>query len=124
MAELKEGSKGTDVTKLQGDLKKLGFYAGLLDGLFGPGTKGAVEDFQARYGGLKVDGIVGSNTSNAIQVALSSTPPTPFSFFAKFKQIQDDMFASGAADALHFAFLDRGIDEVTSGKVQLKPSLA
>ncbi len=121
MATLQVGSSGAEVTKLQTDLKKLGFYAGSIDSAFGPGTKGAVEDFQARRGGLTVDGIVGPNTSNAIQAALSSTPPTTFSFFDKFKKIQDDMLAHKQADNLHFAFLDRGIDEVQPGDIPSSP---
>lgn len=110
MATLQEDSQGNEVKELQANLEKLGFYAGQLDSDFGPETKGAVQDFQARYGGLKVDGIVGSNTFNAIQAALVSTPPTPFSFFSKFKKEEDK--AKANADKL--VFLDRGLDNPES----------
>lgn len=35
---LKEGSTGTEVTKLQEGLKKLNFYSGTVDGAFGANT--------------------------------------------------------------------------------------
>lgn len=46
---------------IQGALKNAGFYAGDVDGKFGPKTKKAVEEFQAANE-LKVDGKVGPNT--------------------------------------------------------------
>ncbi len=42
-------------------LKKLGYYKGSVDGVFGPMTKKAVKNFQ-RDNGLLVDGVVGKNT--------------------------------------------------------------
>lgn len=119
--DLAKGSQGTAVKQLQTDLQQLGFYAGKLDSDFGSQTQAAVKDFQSRDSQLVANGIVESKTSTAIQSALSRTPFSPFSFFVKFKRIQDQMFANGAANNEHFAFLDRGIDEVKSGKVQLKP---
>ena len=43
---LKVGSKGAEVTKLQEGLKKLNFYSGIVDGIFGSQTKAAVINFQ------------------------------------------------------------------------------
>ncbi|MEO0352669.1 MAG: peptidoglycan-binding protein [Cyanobacteria bacterium P01_A01_bin.15] len=52
---------GTAVSRLQGRLAELNFYDGPVDGIFGPQTEQAVEQFQ-RQAGLKVDGIVGPAT--------------------------------------------------------------
>lgn len=43
------GSRGTNVTQLQQDLKKVGLYSGKIDGVFGNGTKTAVLKFQQKY---------------------------------------------------------------------------
>ena len=61
----KRGSKGKEVEKIQRKLKKLGYYLGKIDGDFGGGTESAVKRFQ-RDNGLKVDGIVGEVTWNAL----------------------------------------------------------
>jgi N-acetylmuramoyl-L-alanine amidase len=45
----------------QARLNNLGFESGTVDNIDGPVTQGAVKRFQAKYG-LKVDGIVGSQT--------------------------------------------------------------
>lgn len=55
MTTLKKGSKGADVVTLQ---KKLNLQP---DGIFGPLTEEAVEEFQ-KNNGLTVDGIVGPKT--------------------------------------------------------------
>ncbi|WP_280637246.1 peptidoglycan-binding protein [Alkalihalobacillus sp. BA299] len=73
---LQEGDKGEEVEKLQTYLKKLGFYKGSIDGIFGPVTKEAVKAFQKSQG-LTVDGIVGSNTREALKKALSTPQPKP-----------------------------------------------
>lgn len=50
--------RGDDVADLQRRLGALGFDAGKVDGIFGPDTVTALEDFQ-RNAGLTVDGIFG-----------------------------------------------------------------
>ena len=58
---LREGSRGTYAATLQDALQTVGIPAVAIDGIFGPGTKKAVQTFQ-RENGLAVDGIVGCNT--------------------------------------------------------------
>ncbi|MDP8977658.1 MAG: peptidoglycan-binding protein [Actinomycetota bacterium] len=58
--------RGDDVRSLQARLNELGFDAGPQDGLFGPLTHGAVEEFQ-RNAGLEVDAVVGPATVEALR---------------------------------------------------------
>lgn len=67
----KQGSRGTEVKNIQKKLKALGFYSGNIDGIFGPQTKSAVINFQ-RQKGLKVDGIVGAKTLQALGISSSN----------------------------------------------------
>lgn len=57
----KRNDRGACVKQIQRELQRRGFYGGRIDGIFGPITEGAVEDFQ-RSEGIGVDGIVGPNT--------------------------------------------------------------
>jgi len=69
---LRQGSRGSDVTKIQvtlnnfaQDFKRPDFRAGTADGIFGAGTARAVKSFQASVN-LTPDGIVGPSTWAAI----------------------------------------------------------
>jgi N-acetylmuramoyl-L-alanine amidase len=58
--------RGDDVGELQRRLGRLGFDAGRVDGIFGPLTARALDDFQ-RNVGLPPDGICGYETVHALQ---------------------------------------------------------
>lgn len=59
--------RGDDVAQLQSALSHLGFDCGRPDGIFGPATMRALEDFQ-KNGGLSVDGICGPRTGHMLEV--------------------------------------------------------
>jgi hypothetical protein len=67
---LSPGDTGEQVKVLQQALNSLGYSTGKPDGVYGPTTQIAVEKFQAAKG-LAQDGVVGTETLNALQQALS-----------------------------------------------------
>lgn len=68
--------RGEDVAELQERLGSLGFDAGRVDGIFGPDTGSALEEFQ-RNGGLTVDGICGPDSIAALgRLAARQAGPT------------------------------------------------
>lgn len=78
---LRYRSIGDDVRRLQRALNAWGFGPLAEDGIFGRGTRSAVQQFQAVHG-LTVDGVVGPNTWNALQAmqgpsAPAQSPTTP-----------------------------------------------
>ncbi|MBR2744638.1 MAG: spore cortex-lytic enzyme [Clostridia bacterium] len=71
----KYGSRGSEVTQIQTKLKRWGYYAGAIDGVFGTQTLNAVKSFQKKNG-LTVDGIAGTKTLNAMGIMGSSNTGT------------------------------------------------
>ncbi|WP_241757820.1 peptidoglycan-binding domain-containing protein [Myxococcus landrumensis] len=68
----RKGATNNTVSGLQDRLRSAGFDPGTTDGKFGPATQRAVRDFQ-RAMGLKVDGVVGKRTFNALNGLSSFT---------------------------------------------------
>ncbi|ADG06625.1 spore cortex-lytic enzyme [Kyrpidia tusciae] len=70
------GSRGVDVTELQGRLRYVNYYHGAIDGVFGWQTYWAVRNFQ-RDVGLRVDGIAGPATKAALVQRSRGYRPAP-----------------------------------------------
>ena len=67
----KYGSRGQEVRTIQDKLKRWGYYTGNVDGIYGSLTVSAVKRFQQKNG-LKVDGIAGTQTLNAMGIMQTS----------------------------------------------------
>lgn len=68
--------RGDDVAELQSSLARIGFDSGRVDGIFGPATGRALEDFQHNCG-LYVDGVCGADSVRALQVLARQTGTGP-----------------------------------------------
>lgn len=68
--------RGDDVAELQSSLARIGFDSGRVDGIFGPATARALEDFQHNCG-LYVDGVCGNASVTALQVLARQTGDGP-----------------------------------------------
>lgn len=69
-AIISASSNSSDIKLIQKKLKNWGYYKGSVDGIYGSQTKSAVRLFQKRNG-LKVDGIVGNKTLQAMGISQS-----------------------------------------------------
>lgn len=67
----KKGSSGAVVSQIQTKLKKWGYYAGDVDGIYGSATERAVRAFQ-RKNGLTADGKAGAQTLEALGLPADS----------------------------------------------------
>jgi peptidoglycan hydrolase-like protein with peptidoglycan-binding domain len=70
-AVLSLGSQGSDVQRLQTQLKQLGYYSGVVNGQYNASTEIAVAKFQ-KVKGLKIDGITGLATMGRLQAILAA----------------------------------------------------
>ena len=68
--------RGDDIAELQDALNQVGFDCGRPDGIFGPATVRALEDFQ-RNGGLVPDGICGPHTIRMLELLGRQTGSGP-----------------------------------------------
>ncbi len=73
---LRTGSRGDEVVQLQLRLNELGYDPGSADGIFGKGTKAAVQEFQKRNG-LKADGEAGQQTLEKLYSDTAAAMPAP-----------------------------------------------
>ena len=71
---LQLGSQGTDVSELQAALKLLGYYNGIVDGVYAQSTADAVIRFQ-NAAGLNPDGTVGIGTWEQLFPSIASALP-------------------------------------------------
>src|SRR4030042_4823577 len=62
--------------EIQLALKNANLYMGAIDGVMGPKTKKAIEEFK-RANGLKIEGRVGPQTWSLLSVHLNPPPPEP-----------------------------------------------
>jgi N-acetylmuramoyl-L-alanine amidase len=85
--------RGDDVGTLQAWLGRLGFDCGRVDGIFGPATARALEEFQ-RNCGLTVDGICGPDTVRALEINGARTGTGPGVATIRELQRLDDVGAS------------------------------
>src|SRR5215468_1634350 len=95
MANLKVGSSGPAVSRLQQSLKEKGFDPGVVDGQFGPGTEAAVIAFQ-KSEGLAADGIAGPQT-----LAMLGSEPMPPD--QELRDITDEVTVDQVAKMCPFA---------------------
>ena len=68
--------RGDDIAELQDALNQLGFDCGRPDGILGPATVRALEDFQ-RNGGLTPDGMCGPRTVRTLELLRRQTGSGP-----------------------------------------------
>ena len=68
--------RGDDIAELQDALNQLGFDCGRPDGILGPATVRALEDFQ-RNGGLTPDGMCGPRTVRTLELLRRQTGTGP-----------------------------------------------
>lgn len=68
--------RGDDVGELQARLARLGFDCGRVDGIFGPRTARALEDFQSNCG-LTADGVCGADTLRMLGRVIGQTGTGP-----------------------------------------------
>ena len=75
---IQNGSRGESVSRLQSQLKRLNYYTGSVDGVFGNQTEAAVRSFQ-QASRLPVDGKVGTQELAALDYGQSAAvqPPAP-----------------------------------------------
>ncbi len=103
----RQGSTGVQVRQIQTNLKRLGYYTGKVDGVFGSATTAAVTKFQ-RAEGLTADGIAGLQTLTTMGITFSqgstgedvSTIQTRLKALGYYRAGVDSVFGSGTASAV------------------------
>lgn len=104
---VRNGSYGTNVTRLQKALIGLGYLSGSADGHYGPRTAEAVRAFQRAYG-LRVDGSAGKNTMTALKNAVVALQ-SDLARKGYASGTIDGIYGSGTRSAVKAYQSDRGI---------------
>lgn len=73
---LKRGSRGSEVTALQNQLKTMGYFTVEPTGFYGPVTQQAVQKLQGDQG-IPADGIVGKKTWSVLETSTTSPQVSP-----------------------------------------------
>lgn len=76
------------IKQIQHLLAYLGYYNGIVDGIWGKVSAAAATGFQQDYGGLTVDGIAGEKTQEALKQAIANGMPKPQSREDFWQQIR------------------------------------
>ena len=95
-SNLRQGSSGSEVEKIQQQLANAGFDPGPADGIFGPNTAAAVRQFQEQHA-PPVDGIVGPITKKALDEHGAEAP-------ASAVQTEEDQEEVGGGGGTDFIF--------------------
>ncbi len=92
---IRRGNRGNDVAAAQTALNAAGYNAGRVDGIFGPGTEGAVRKFQRAHG-LLADGIVGPKSWAVLlgSQVKPNTGPEPIYYSQVDKEWKGVLFTS------------------------------
>lgn len=89
---LKNGDRGEEVKKLQTMLTKCGYECGGVDGIFGNKTEAAVRNWQ-RWHQCVVDGLYGPQTKGTLEAAYAALQATPvYTVGNEYRVLVDDLY--------------------------------
>lgn len=108
-SSLKVGSSGSDVKRLQQQLKTLGYYTGSVDGDFGAGTEAAVKAFQQRNG-LSADGKAGKYTLDKLYSGNAKKAASPTATPKKSSSSSSSSSSSGSSSNVSSAYTNGETD--------------
>jgi 3D (Asp-Asp-Asp) domain-containing protein len=114
---IKFGDRGDEVKKVQKLLADIGFYAGEMDGIFGPGTLAAVKEFQSSNG-IAVDGTVGKSSIAFLE--RSNSEPSRYNRVITMTATAFTRFDDGCGDYTYRGhFLRKGLVAVDPSVIPL-----
>ncbi|HEY9695028.1 MAG TPA: peptidoglycan-binding protein [Oculatellaceae cyanobacterium] len=86
---LQPGDRGSEVRKLQSQLKQAGFYKDAIDGVFSTSTEAAIKRFQQAKK-ITVDGLAGTRTIALLQSATRQSVRKPSTSATKLPSVQQN----------------------------------